>query len=213
MNRFVKLLLPFGAALVLSGCAGMGLEKAHNLTPEGSAFNMSLYKGYVGLAESEYAEADYADSDVFAQRAIGAGSGQAVEPEQIDRRALPEDKVAELTGARERLTSALSAGAAERKPAEAAHAQVMFDCWMQEQEENIQPEDIARCRAALMAALDDLEVQPVAMTEPAPPGTSRGMPIPPRSRGFSPAAIPTGPAPTPTTTRSPDCASMWSLST
>ncbi len=169
MNGPAKLLLPFAAALVLSGCAGMELEKAQNLTPEGSAFNMSLYKGYVDLAASEYAEADYADSDVFAGRAIGAGSGQLVKPEQIDRRALPDDKVSELMAARRRLVMALSTGAAERKPAEAADAQVMFDCWMQEQEENFQPEDIARCRGALMAALDALEVRPVAMAEPAPP--------------------------------------------
>ncbi len=169
MNGPAKLLLPFAAALVLSGCAGMELEKAQNLTPEGSAFNMSLYKGYVDLAVSEYAEADYADSDVFAGRAIGAGSGQLVKPEQIDRRALPDDKVSELMAARRRLVMALSTGAAERKPAEAADAQVMFDCWMQEQEENFQPEDIARCRGALMAALDALEVRPVAMAEPAPP--------------------------------------------
>ncbi len=170
MNGLAKSLLPFAAALVLSGCVGMELEKAQNLTPEGSAFNMSLYKGYVDLAASEYAEADYADSDAFAERAIGAGSGQVVEPERIDRRALPEDKVGELTSARRRLTSALIEGAEELKPAEAAHAQVMFDCWMQEQEENFQSEDIARCRGALMAALDALEVSPVAKSAPSIPG-------------------------------------------
>ncbi len=176
MNRLARSLLPFAAALVLSGCTGMALEKAQNLTPEGSAFNMNLYQGYVDLAASEYAEADYADSDVFAGRAIGAGSGQAVAPEQIDRRALPEDKVSELMAARRRLSMALSSGAKDRKPAEAARAQVMFDCWMQEQEENFQPEDIARCRGAMMAALDALEVRPVAMAEPAPPPAP--MPIP-----------------------------------
>ncbi len=174
MNGPAKLLLPFAAALVLSGCAGMELEKAQNLTPEGSAFNKSLYRGYLDLAASEYAEADYADSDVFAGRAIGAGSGQLVKPEEIDRRALPDDKVSELMAARRRLAMALSTGAAERKPTEAAHAQVMFDCWMQEQEENFQPEDIARCRGDLMAALDALEVRPVAMAEPAPPAPIPG---------------------------------------
>ena len=178
MNGPVKLLLPFAAALVLSGCAGMELEKAQNLTPEGAAFNMDLYQGYVDLAASEYAEADYADSDVFAGRAIGAGSGQAVAPEQIDMRALPEDKVGELMAARRRLAMALSTGAKERKSTEAARAQVMFDCWMQEQEENFQPEDIARCRGALMAALDALEVKPVAKAEPAPAPAPAPMPIP-----------------------------------
>ncbi len=152
MNGFAKLILPLAGALVLAGCAGMELQKAQEMSPQGSAFNTSLYGGYVDLAASEYAEGDYWDSDAFATRAISAGSGQMVGPEQIDRRALPADKIGELKDARRRLTMALSDGAAERKPAEAAHAQVMFDCWMQEQEENFQPEDIARCRGALMAA-------------------------------------------------------------
>ena len=33
----------------------------------------------------------------------------------------------------------------------------MFDCWMQEQEENFQPPDIERCRAAFFDALGKLE--------------------------------------------------------
>ncbi len=165
MNGFARLVLPCVGALVLSAC-GMELQKAQDMTPQGSAFQTSLYKGYVDLAASEYAEADYIDSDTFAGRAIRAGSGQLVQPEQIDRRALPEDKAGELMNARRRLTLALSGGAAERKPAEAAQAQVMFDCWMQEQEENFQPEDIARCRGALMAALDALEARPMAKMEP-----------------------------------------------
>ena len=54
---------------------------------------------------------------------------------------------------------------------EAANAQVMFDCWMQEQEENFQPPDIARCRdgfsAAIAAVEEALKPKPV-MAEPAP---------------------------------------------
>ncbi len=168
MNGFAKLIVPLAGTLLLAGCSGMELQKAQDMSPQGSAFNTSLYEGYVGLAASEFAEADYRDSDTFATRAISAGSGQLVGPEPIDRRALPEDKVGELMDARRRLTMALSTGASERKPAEAAHAQVMFDCWMQEQEENFQPEDIARCRGATLAALDLLEVKPVAMAAPAP---------------------------------------------
>ncbi len=40
---------------------------------------------------------------------------------------------------------------------EAANAQVMFDCWMQEQEENFQPPDIARCRDGFSAAIAAVE--------------------------------------------------------
>jgi outer membrane protein OmpA-like peptidoglycan-associated protein len=166
MNGFAKLLLPCVGALVLSACAGMELQKARDMSPQGSAFQTGLYKGYMDLAASEYAEADYIDSDSFAGRAIRAGGGQLVQPEQINQRTLPGDKVDELMSARRRLTLALSGGAAERKPAEAAQAQVMFDRWMPEQEENFQPEDIARCRGALMAALDALEARPMAKMEP-----------------------------------------------
>ena len=168
MNGFAKLIVPLAGTLVLAGCAGMELQRAQEMSPQGSAFNTSLYQGYVDLAASEFAEADYRDSDAFAMRAISAGGGQMVGPEPIDRRALPEDKVGELMDARRRLSMALSTGASDRNPAEAARAQVMFDCWMQEQEENFQPEDIALCRGAMMAALDILEAKPAAMAAPVP---------------------------------------------
>ena len=44
----------------------------------------------------------------------------------------------------------------------------MFDCWMQEQEENFQPQDIIRCRAAFNAAMAALKIPPMARAMPAP---------------------------------------------
>ena len=180
--RRIRLLTSMLALAVLSGCAGMGLQKAQDMTPQGSAFNTNLYEGYVDLSASEFAEADYEDSDAFAERAISAGSDKLVRPEQIDQRALPDDKVGELKDARRRLTMALSTGAAEQHPAVAANAQVMFDCWMQEQEENFQPKDIARCRGATLAALDKLEVKPVAEAPaPIPKATPATAPMAPET--------------------------------
>ncbi|MDP6602913.1 MAG: OmpA family protein, partial [Rhodospirillales bacterium] len=52
-----------------------------------------------------------------------------------------------------------------------AKAQVMFECWMQEQEEDIQPEDIAACRAdfyAAMAALKLALAPKMVAAKPAP---------------------------------------------
>lgn len=152
---------------MLAGCTGQDLYRAQLVEPQGSEFNQNLYHGYVGLAESEYAEGDYYDSDVFADRAIKVAQGDKIGPEEIDSRGLPSDHVAELTEARGRLVAALDSGAAEENPARAAEAQVYFDCWMQEQEENWQPEDITRCRDNFYAALDGLQVA-VAEPEPAP---------------------------------------------
>ena len=47
-------------------------------------------------------------------------------------------------------------GAGKSKPEQAAKAQAMFDCWLQEQEEGDQPEDIAACRSAFEAAMKGL---------------------------------------------------------
>ena len=158
--------------LILGACAGTRLEEAGEVSPQGSEFQTQLYDGYLDLASSEFDEGDYRDSDGFADRAIVAASGSQVEPEKIDARDLPTEKVEELSTARQRLISALASDAARAKPVEAARAQVMFDCWMQEQEENLQPADIEACRSEYFVAVGKLESSPppkeIAQPEPAP---------------------------------------------
>ena len=43
----------------------------------------------------------------------------------------------------------------------------MYDCWVQEQEENFQPDDIARCRDGFLAAMEEVEAQWPQPAEPA----------------------------------------------
>ncbi len=157
-----------GVAL-LAGCSGMELQKAETMSPQGTSYDRSLYDGYLALSEGEYKEADYEDSDAFAMKAMEAGSGKSVQPDMIASRDLPADKVDELTAARLRLMTAKSAGAAETKPMEAAEAQLAFDCWMQEQEENFQPDDIGACKDNFMMAMTKLEEQPKVAAAPPPP--------------------------------------------
>ncbi len=158
------------AALILAGCSGMELQRAERLKPKGSEFSKNLYSGYIGLSQSEYSEGDYEDSDAFAMRASTAAGNKPGTPEAIAQRKLPKGKVGELSKARGRLMAALSAGARDKAPIQAANAQVLFDCWMQEQEENFQPEDIARCRAGFMDAIAMLEeVPPKKVVKAAPP--------------------------------------------
>ncbi len=173
MNKLTNTIIAAVGSLVLAGCAGTGLESAKQEAPSGNEFSKSLYDGYLGLSEGEYAEYDFADSDVFAQKASLAGSGAAVGPDEISDRDLPEDKVGVLSSSRERLMAAMAAGAAAKSPRNAAEAQVMFDCWMQEQEENRQPDDINACQAGFTAAIakveSDLEEpKPIAAKAPAP---------------------------------------------
>jgi outer membrane protein OmpA-like peptidoglycan-associated protein len=166
MKQYIATAGAMVGILLLAGCSGTELLGARQVDPVGAEFNQSLYHGYIGLSEAEYSEGDYRDSDIFAMRATEAGTGGVVAPDAIEARSLPDDHVAQLTQARERLVSALNGGAAAKNPMRAADAQVMFDCWMQEQEENWQTDDIANCRDGFYAAMADIEaVEPVAMTK------------------------------------------------
>ena len=162
---------------LLAGCEGTQLGKAQRTEATGSEFTKKLHGEYVGLSKSEYGEGDYRDSDRFGYRAIAAAGGKAFDPQPIDQRRLPQGAVGELTDARASLVKALTSGARQKVPDDAARAQAMFDCWMQEQEENFQPDDIAACRDGFLDAVAQLEEEPkvAAAPEPAPaPATLPG---------------------------------------
>ncbi len=178
MNGTFRMALAAAGVALLAGCSGMELQKAETMSPQGTSHDRSLYDGYLALSEGEYKEADYEDSDAFAMKAMEAGSGKAVQPDMIAARDLPADKVQELTAARLRLMTAMSAGAAETKPLEAADAQIAFDCWIQEQEENFQPDDIAACQNRFIAAMERLEPAPMAAPAPPPPPAPMALPGP-----------------------------------
>lgn len=165
-----KPLIAAAAMLSLSACAGFQVDNARGLTPEGDAFSQALYQEYLTLAEMEFAEGDYDDSDEFASRAIAAAAGTPPGPEALDARVIPAEHKGALSEAHRRLVAALDAGAADVVPEASARGQAMFDCWMQEAEENFQPADIAWCRDRFKVALQAMEAavadQPVAAAPP-----------------------------------------------
>jgi outer membrane protein OmpA-like peptidoglycan-associated protein len=167
--------------LLVAGCGWGKVNEMKDVTPTGSKFYKALYKDYVKLSQLEAKEEDWADAVNFADRAIKSGSGGPVYPEAIEARALPKKTVGDLLHARNRLTAALIRSGRKKAPKHAAHAQAMFDCWMQEQEENHQPKDIAKCRAAFEKSLAKVEkalkkkkkkkkkkMKPKAKVKPAP---------------------------------------------
>ena len=169
MMKVTSLCAAVAATLALSACGGMELGQTSATAPAGSEFNRALFTEYLALSRSEYNQGDYRDSDVYAVRARTAGQGTLVEPEEVSARTIPADKTQELTSSRGRLITALRGGARERAPRDAAQAQAMFDCWMEQQAENFQPIDIAACRTGFLAALAKIEVVPVAQQPAASP--------------------------------------------
>lgn len=140
--------------------------------PEGRGFAFYLSEGYRRYAKHEDNAHDFEDAAKFIFRAGAVDRGERVEPEQLGMRILPDYAVDDLQYARHRLMQALGRGAAQRLPKLAANAQVAFDCWMEQQEENLQPHDVARCRRdfeAFIVRLEEppLKPQPAACTGPA----------------------------------------------
>ncbi len=186
MRLIKNSILASALTVVLAGCAGMEKDMAAEMVPEGSAFNQALYAEYLGRSQVEYAEGDYENSDLFARKAQWAAEDAFVVPEKPEDHALPEGSVAELTEARQWLVEALSDGGRTMGPELAAHTQMKYDCWVEEQEENRQPSDIAACRAAVLDGLAKMQAAiapaPMAMAEPEPepePEAPMEAPVPP----------------------------------
>jgi len=151
------------------------IEQAKMAGPPVQAFDAALQQEYIGIAQMEVDEADWMHGDRFARKGTAAGNGEMVMPEEVGDWVLSAEKQQELTSARGQLTTALNDGGRDKAPAEAAKAQAMFDCWIQEEDskhEGHQPDDIAACRSAfwdnLAIVQEAIKPEPVPVAAPAP---------------------------------------------
>ncbi|WP_169566034.1 OmpA family protein [Sneathiella limimaris] len=168
MKKVLTFAVLGAASVTLAACGGK-LGEAEMMTAQGSAFSTALYNDYIALSKGEYGEGDYTDSDRFAEKAMVAAMGKDVAPYNPGEWKIPENRVPVMTGAYERLVAALNGTAKEKATVQLARAQTSFDCWVQEQEENFQPDHIAACRDAFIAAMADVDkMTMVAKPAPAP---------------------------------------------
>jgi len=120
--KFKQISLVIAATALLGACDGMELGTAQKTSPKGDAFSQALYKEYIALSKDEYGEGDYADSDLFAMRAIAAAGGKPTAPEAPDARPQPKRPGALIAKAHPRLVKALAGPGAKANPAAAARA-------------------------------------------------------------------------------------------
>src|SRR5262245_17375727 len=161
--KLLKIVGVLGTLGMLAGCAS-DIEKMRTVEATGgNAFTQALTEQYRQITIFEADEMyDWPDAGYFARKGLAAAGGEVVLPEELGNWDLPEDHVQELTDARARLMAALDAGARESNPEVAARAQGRFDCWVEQQEENHQPDHIAACRDEFLAAMAELEGKPAA---------------------------------------------------
>ena len=171
VSRITACVVFGAAALALGGCAS-NLDDAQMAEATGSDFQMGLIEGYKKLADMEAAEADWQDARVFADRVLAVAGGADVMPESPSARALPADSKLAVEIAQARLDTIMEGGGREKAGKATAMAQVGFDCWLQELEENIQPGDIANCKAMFEeganAAEEALRPKPAPKPKPKP---------------------------------------------
>lgn len=172
--RIAPLVYALLGTTLLTGCGALTgertLARLNQTEPTGSPFTQALSREYRAFANSEWKDMnDWPDGSYFAEKGLRAAQGTVVPPEEVQDRRIPTDIRGEMANARARLIAAFDAGARERNPEQAAIAQARFDCWMEQQEENWQVQDIARCRNEFNQALAALEGAPApAAVRPQP---------------------------------------------
>ncbi len=178
-------------AFALGGCgATFDFAELRQMEAPGEGFPAALSREYKAFALFEADEMnDWPDAAHFGTKARNAAAGTAVPPEKPQDWRLPADKVGEIAAGWARLTDALDRDAAARLPGIAAHAQVNFDCWVEQQEENWQTDHIARCRDGFLAAIGAIEVDFAATGKlgsltPATPAVASALPVP-APKGFT----------------------------
>jgi OOP family OmpA-OmpF porin len=169
MMNHVKTLVLGGCLIALAGCtnfkAHSEVEALNEAKAVGSPFTQFLASEYRDFSNRELNEMfDYPDALHFARKGLATAGGETVLPEPISDWNLLPNHMEELGTARGRLITAFDLGAREVAPKEAAIAQSRFDCWIEQQEENWQENDIASCKAQFMEAMNNLEgmLQPKA---------------------------------------------------
>lgn len=170
--KSVRYLVLTASVLALGGCTMFDtyseVDALNEAKPVGSPFTQALAGEYKEFANSELKDMfDYPDALHFARKGLAAASGESVMPEPVSDWNLSEEHIKELSAARGRLVVTYDLGAREVAPATAAKAQAKYDCWIEQQEENWQTEDILKCKTDFLDAVTELE----GLVQSAPPAT------------------------------------------
>ena len=181
MKKTTSILAGVAAAAILAGCADY---RTYERTSDRGAtqFTQALSNEYRDYWNYEAKEMyDWIDAEHFAFKAQAAARGETPLPERVEKWNVPNKYKADLAQGRERLVRALDGGGRERAPNLAARAQVAYDCWVEQQEENWQFDHIAACRkdyeTAIAALENRLAPRPVAQAAPPQPAPAQPAPV------------------------------------
>lgn len=140
--------------------ADAAIAEARATTPDTSdPYLDALHREYMQKAEFEYNNmSDWRSTVFYKDRVVAASNGQPLPPTEVSQRIIPAENVNEISEARARLVAAQTDGPAiQDVPEPSAQALAAYDCWLEQQEENIQPPDIASCKEQFEATVALME--------------------------------------------------------
>lgn len=172
MIKPLQLAVTFSLLMALTACIGLEPTSLTQLPSKGDPFQRALHAEYTELALKESRLYDFGDATTFAVKARAAAGAHAVEPEVPAIWGIDAHAAGELDAARAQLVTMFeTTPALAAAPVQAAAAQAAYDCWLEEQQEGHQLEDIAACRQRFETSMADLQtalqpaVLPAAGTE------------------------------------------------
>ena len=156
--RLLTMIGALGVLGILAGCTTNIAKMESVQATGGTPFTQALTEEYRAFVADEKAERDWHAADYFAVKGLSAAGGQVVLPEEVPQAG---DHTQPLTDGRAKLMAALDGGARDSNPAAAAKAQVAFDCYQHEAEEDfwydtLTDDHVKPCRDKFEAALAEL---------------------------------------------------------
>lgn len=150
----------------------------------GNPFSQKLTAEYRAFVDGEVGPmGDHADAIHFARKGLASARGDVVMPEPLGDWNINREYMDELATGRSRMITMFDLGSREMYPDVSAVAQARFDCWIEQQEENFQPDDINKCKREFLSALEQLEgAMPAAPpAAPAVAAPSQGLDVNPNA--------------------------------
>lgn len=158
--RLERLLAAICLMMLTTGCTTFSLQELRQAEPKGDAFQTALAHEYLNFSESEAAQYDWVDSQHFARKGLSAIYGNDVAPEEIANWNVPQEDVPELEKARATLLALLTADNRQKMPEKLARVQYFYDCWIEQQEENWQTDDIESCKHWFYETVAEIQEKP-----------------------------------------------------
>lgn len=141
------------ASLALGACTRWDLAPVEQQPAPADPFQAALKQAYLENAAFERNELDWGDLVYYRDKAEAVGQGQVVMPQAVAERELPAEMVGGFEAERQRIVALYEGRGRQRAAMELAKAQAAFDCWIEQQEEGHQADDIAACKTAFMTQI------------------------------------------------------------